>query len=261
MSSGASVSVERGDGVLEVLRACVAPTIGAVTARLREQPGERHLRAWARRAAPPPRRRASTTLRSASAVFAYSVLPKASVSERALVGVPVARQAAAGQRAPRDDADALVAAQRQHLALLLAVEQVVGGSASTDEPRPAVLVGRVQRLRELPGVHRRRADVARLAGLHDVVSASSVSSIGVVVIPAVDLVEVDVVGAEPLQAGVDLARRWPCATGRAPFGPWRIGPWTLVAITTSSRRRSRAARGRRSPRSSRRSRRWRCRRS
>ena len=57
-----------------------------------------------------------------------------------------------------------VAAQRQHLALLLAVEQVEW-FCIVDEARPAVPLGHVQRLRELPGVHRRRADVARLAGL------------------------------------------------------------------------------------------------
>ena len=76
-------------------------------------------------------------------------------------------------------------------------------------------------------------------------SASSVSSIGVVVVPAVDLVEVDVIGAEPPQAGVDLGHdrlaRQALAVGVLAHRVMK----TLVAITTSSRRaKSRSARPR-----------------
>ena len=73
-----------------------------------------------------------------------------------------------------------------------------------DEARPAVAVGQVQRLAELPGVHRRGADVARLAGLHHVVQRLQRLLDRRVVVPAMDLVEIDVVGAQPAQAGVDL---------------------------------------------------------
>ena len=73
-----------------------------------------------------------------------------------------------------------------------------------DEPRPAVLALEVQRLAELPRVHRRRADVTRLAGLHDVVQRLQRLLDRGGGVHAVDLVEVDVVGAEPAQAVVDL---------------------------------------------------------
>jgi hypothetical protein len=117
--------------------------------------------------------------------------------------VPVARQPAAGERAPRDDGDALVAAQRQHLALLLAVEQV-DVVLHRLEAGPAVRLGHVQRLRELPGEHRRRADVQGLAGAHDVVQRLERFLDRHRRVPAMDLVQVDEVGAQALQAGIDL---------------------------------------------------------
>ena len=78
--------------------------------------------------------------------------------------LPGAGQAAAGQRAPGDDADAFGQAEAHHLALFFAVEQVVV-VLHGDEARPAVQVGEVERLGELPGVHGRGADVADLARL------------------------------------------------------------------------------------------------
>ena len=42
-----------------------------------------------------------------------------------LAAAAVAGEEAAGQRAPGDDADALVAAEREHLALFLAIDEVV----------------------------------------------------------------------------------------------------------------------------------------
>src|SRR5919202_4168127 len=79
-----------------------------------------------------------------------------------------AGEEAAGERAPRDDPDALVDALRDHLALLLAVDEVVV-VLHRDELAPAVALGDALRLRELPRVHAARADVARLARAHDVV--------------------------------------------------------------------------------------------
>src|SRR4029453_10992506 len=58
-------------------------------------------------------------------------------------------------------------------------------------------------LGELPGVHARRADVARLAGPHDVVEGLHRLLDRGLVVPAVDLVEVDVVGPQPTQRVVD----------------------------------------------------------
>jgi hypothetical protein len=74
-------------------------------------------------------------------------------------------------------------------------------------------------------------------------SASSVSSIGVSRVPAVDLVQVDVVHAQAAQAAVDLFEDR-LARQPAHVGPGRMRPKrTLVAITISSRRaKSRSAR-------------------
>ncbi len=54
-------------------------------------------------------------------------------------------------------------------------------------------------------MHRRRADIAGLAGLDDVVERFERLLDRRVVVPAMDLVEVDVIGAEALQARIDLA--------------------------------------------------------
>src|SRR5262245_40410199 len=113
-----------------------------------------------------------------------------------------AGEEATSQRAPGDHADALVEAERNHLALLLAVDQVVV-VLHRDEPTPTGDGCDLLRLRELPGEHARRADVARLAGPHDVVQRPHRLLDRRLVVPAMDLVEVDVVGAEAGQRGVD----------------------------------------------------------
>jgi hypothetical protein len=73
-----------------------------------------------------------------------------------------------------------------------------------DEAGPAVAFGDVLHLGELPRPHRRRADVAGLAGLHHVVQGFHGLVDRGVRVEAVDLVEVDVVGAKTAQRGVDL---------------------------------------------------------
>ena len=134
---------------------------------LGEHPGERDLRA---RPAEPRRDRGE---RLGHFPIGLGGLRVERAAEAVVLGaharrVPVARQPAARERAPRDHADALVLAERQHLALFLAIEQV-DVVLHRREARPAVPVGHVQRLRELPREHRRRADVQGLAGANDVV--------------------------------------------------------------------------------------------
>src|SRR6185436_8116715 len=70
-----------------------------------------------------------------------------------------------GERAPGHTAHALRDAERDHLALLLAVDEVVV-VLHRNEPRPAAAVGGGQGLGELPGGHAARAQVAHLARLH-----------------------------------------------------------------------------------------------
>ena len=117
--------------------------------------------------------------------------------------VPGTCQPTPCQRAPRDDPDTHVLAQGKHLPLFLAVEEVVV-VLHRREPGPAVEGRGVQRLGELPGVHRRGADVQGLARLDHVVQGLEGLLDRHLVVPAVDLVEVDVVGAETSQRVVDL---------------------------------------------------------
>ena len=59
----------------------------------------------------------------------------------------------------------------------------------------AVGLGRFLQLDELPREHRRRAEVQRLAGLHDIVPRDSVWM-------SVDYQLIDVIEAQPIQAGI-----------------------------------------------------------
>ena len=61
-----------------------------------------------------------------------------------------------------------------------------------------------QGLAELPGVHRRRADIAGLAGLDDIVQRFERLLDRRLVVPAMDLVEVDIIHAEAAEALIDL---------------------------------------------------------
>ena len=65
-------------------------------------------------------------------------------------------------------------------------------------------VGKIERLGELPRVHRRRADVAHLSRLHHVVQRFQRLLDGRFVVPAMNLVEVHVVGLQALQALVEF---------------------------------------------------------
>ena len=69
---------------------------------------------------------------------------------------------------------------------------------------PAVEPRDVDRLGELPGMHRGGADIAGLAGLHHVMQRLQRFLDRRRVVEAVDLVEIDIIGAEPAQAVVDL---------------------------------------------------------
>src|SRR5674476_1536941 len=116
---------------------------------------------------------------------------------------PGASHAATSQRAPRDAVHALEVQEREHLALLLAHDQAVL-VLHRDEAGPAAEVGRVLHRGELPRVHAGGADVAHLPGLDHVVERFHRLFDRRLGVEAVDLVEVDVVGAQPGQRGVDL---------------------------------------------------------
>ena len=118
---------------------------------------------------------------------------------------PPARQPAAGERAPRDHAHAVALAGRQHVGLDAADEHRVGRLLA-DEALAAAVARHPLGLDDLRRRERRRADVADLALVRrGRESAPSVSSMSVSGLGAVDLVEVDPVGLQAAQRGLDLA--------------------------------------------------------
>jgi hypothetical protein len=112
-------------------------------------------------------------------------------------GKPPARE-----RAPRQHGHTLVDALRDHLALFLAVDEVVV-VLHRGEPRGPVAVGRGLSFGELPREHAARPEVACLSHLDDVMERVHRLRDRRCRIPAMDLVEVDIVHPEPLQRGVD----------------------------------------------------------
>src|SRR6266566_6434883 len=117
---------------------------------------------------------------------------------------PVMRQSSGCEWTIRDYPDPLLAAERQHLALLFAVEEVEV-ILHRDEAGPPMLLGDVQRLLELPREHGGGTEIAGLAGPHHVMQRFHRLLDWGLVIPAMDLVEVHVIRLKPLQAVVDLA--------------------------------------------------------
>ena len=149
----------------------------------------------------------------------------------------------------------------QHLPLLLAVDQVVvvlhgHEAASSRGARPRAASWRTARR-----TSRRPRGSGPCPPCTTSCSASMVSSIGRHRVEPVDLVEVDVVGAEPASGWRRSPAGSPCATVRRRWGRAASGrrPWWRGRRPRG--RRASTASGRCTPRWCRRSRRWRCRRS
>src|ERR1019366_6192618 len=119
--------------------------------------------------------------------------------------LPWTSQAATRQRAPGNYADTLRLAKGNHLALLLAIKQIVM-ILHGDETGPAVKVGQIKSLGELPRMHGRGTDITHLAGFHHVVQRLQSFFDRCFVIPAVNLVKVYIVGLQPAQALVELVQ-------------------------------------------------------
>lgn len=114
------------------------------------------------------------------------------------------RQHTLCKRAPRTQRDPRLAAELNHFALLLAVQQRVV-ALHGDELGPAVLLGHKLHLRELVRPHARGADVANLARLDEVVQSAHRLFDRSGVVEAVNPEEIDVVGAKALKGVVDSA--------------------------------------------------------
>ena len=135
-----------------------------------------------------------------------------------------AREAAARERAPRDHADALVAAERPSSRAPPRGRAGCSGSASRRSASSRGRLGDVLRLGELPRVHRRRAEVARLARASRRRAAPPSSPRSASRRPSGGSGR----GRRSRCRGAAGSRRsrgrWPCATGPRPFGPGRIAP-------------------------------------
>ena len=151
-----------------------------------------------------------------------------------LAAADLAGEPAPAERAPDDRADLLVERQRHQLPFVVAADQRIIGLMG-DVAGQAVLLRDGQRLHQVPAGEVRAADVADLAGAHQVVERAQHLLDRRQGVEAVQLIEVDVVGAQPPQARLDrpdqvIARR---ADVVGP-GPKRKVP--LVEMITWSRR-------------------------
>ena len=131
----------------------------------------------------------------------------------------LAGKQAAGQRAPDQDAQALVNRERNQLVLGLPSLQGVVDLLG-HEPREPVALGDAQGLHQVPGGEVRGADIAHLAVADQVIQRRQRLLQRRQTVPLVHLVEVDVIGPEPAQAG--FARGDDVVTGQ----PGVVGPLT-----------------------------------
>ena len=141
-------------------------------------------------------------------------------------GVVLARQQAAGDRVVRDHPESLLRAQREELALNLAEQQVVAGLHRV-EAHQAARLAPAERPRHLVGQEVGAADVADLAGVDEVVEGAQRLVDRRRRVGRVQLIEVDVVGAESPQRGLHggqdvLARAAPLPRG-GPGGADALG--------------------------------------
>ena len=142
------------------------------------------------------------------------------------------REDSASERRPRRQGDAGAGAVGVHLALFLAIDEVVV-VLHGDEASPAVGGGEHLQLGELPGEHGRGAEIEHLAGLHHVVQRLHRLLDGRVLMRrhalrvAVDHEMVDVVETEPPKARIhalhDVLARQPALVRPPPHGHRDLG--------------------------------------
>src|SRR5882724_1999496 len=116
-----------------------------------------------------------------------------------LAAPEVAGEPPPAERAPDDGADLLVDAQGHELPFVLAPDQRIVGLMG-DVARQSVLLGDRQRLHQVPAREVRTADVAQLAGTHEIIERAQGFLDGRLRVEAVQLEEVDIVRPESAQA-------------------------------------------------------------
>ncbi len=143
------------------------------------------------------------------------------------------RQQSSGQRAVREHGQVGRQGERQQLDFGLALDEVVH-RLQGDDRRPAVQGAPAEGRRHLPRGEVAHADVEDLARRDQCVERAQRVVDTSAVVEAVQVVEVDAIGAETGQAALD---RRPEVGGDAPrrLIPAALGNPALVASTTSSR--------------------------
>ena len=168
---------------------------------MRQHPGERYLRD----ADPVPARPRGQHVEDFKSSFFVDRRKVESGAARGLVTTvarELSREETAGQRTPDEQTEPLILEQRNHLAFQLAAGQRVK-RLRAPKPFESLFARNRKRLHQLPRREIRAADVANLAGVHQIVEgAKRILEVRERIEP-MDLIEVDVVGAEPLQARVD----------------------------------------------------------
>ena len=124
-----------------------------------------------------------------------------------LAAADFAGQAAPAERTPDQRADPLVEAEGHQLPLVFSADQRVIDLVG-DIPRPAVAVGDGQGLHQVPAGKVGAGDVADLALADEGVQGVLYLFDGGEGVEAVQVVDVDVVGAEAAQASFKAVRRW-----------------------------------------------------
>src|SRR5690348_2342703 len=208
--------LDRGKQFLDVLDLGRADNRSGHPGRL-QNPRTRYLRRRDTALARDPHRRVGDSeVRFAKVQIARDFVGPGPQRVAAAARAPVAGEKAARERTPRDDADALVDAERNHLALFLAVDQIVM-VLHRDEAMPTPFAGHVERFAELPCRHAAGAEVAHLARAHQRVERLERFLDRSFEVPSVDLVEVDEIGLEPAQRRVagleDVLAAEPAAIG------------------------------------------------
>src|SRR2546428_118985 len=151
---------------------------------------------------------------------------EARARHRAGLAAMLAGEEAASHRVVSDHAQSLLRAEREQLALDLAVEKVVAG-LHAGEARQTANLASPQRARHLIREVVRAADVTRLARAHHVVERAQALVDRRRRIGMVELVEVHVVGAKPAQRALDrvedVLAREPLVPGAGAHGAEALG--------------------------------------
>ena len=119
--------------------------------------------------------------------------------------VAISGQHASSQRTPRQHAHAQVQALRHHLAFLLAVQEVVM-VLHRNELRPMVAFGGALHFCKLPREHARGSDVTHATAAHDIVQRLHRFFDRRVRIETVNLIQIQVIGAQTFQARIDCRK-------------------------------------------------------